>query len=551
MEFLRAHALCAFVACSILNSLSVAVSLHETTLDEKSHLSAASEHSRRERPTDAISEIRGHLDGRGVYIADHHSINMGNEQHVNVAEHHKSKMLHESDSSESSSMTLDASGKISDSSNHLGGKAQPSFMRRELELGGNDEEDAILDEWPEMEPYSLSELSSSSDAKLDESHNWWDRRRRRRAIDCKWTEWGAWTACSVTCGAGQKKMSRQTVGPHWGGVGCVTGDKERFSTCNTQNCPVSCEWNHWGPWGPCTKTCGVGIKHRKRGALPFTDRDGGSHCPESGKEDSSQCSTFSCPINCDVGAWGLWGSCSKTCGTGVKKRIRQGNGPFHGGAPCPGLLEHEEKCNGFACPIDCSWGAWGAWGQCSKTCGGGLKLKQRSYLPMAHNGGKACPGSPAELLACNIEECPVDCVWAPWHDPSPCTKTCGGGSFKRHRSRLQEVAFGGKTCDGEPSTEIGPCNVEPCAVDCQYDEWSMWTECSESCGGGTKTAKRNSTFPEHGGMECSEANSTKEDKCNDVPCPGVMVEGGAQHRTASVVALISAFFVQASMSSVI
>jgi hypothetical protein len=470
---------------------------------------------------------------------------LATERDTDVSDHQDIKKVKRGIHSDSIPTASDPS-KTSDANKQANTKT-PSFMRRELELGGT-EEDVLLDEWPEMDAYSLSELSASSDASLDESHNWWDRRRRRRAVDCKWTEWGTWTPCTASCGTGQRQRNRTTEGPHWGGTGC-TGPRQEFETCSSNNCAVACEWNHWGAWGPCSRTCGNGFKTRKRGPMPFTQMDGGAKCNDKDSIMSEECSSFTCPQSCVWAKWGLWGGCTKTCGTGIKVRSRDSAGPFHGGSPCVGNVNDQENCNAFSCPIDCAWNSWGAWGECSKSCGGGLKLRQRMYLPMAHNGGKVCPGSPAEILVCNVQECPVDCVWAPWHDPSPCTKSCGGGSFKRHRSKIQAVANGGKSCDGEPSTEIGPCNVEPCAVDCQFLEWSTWSECSESCGGGTKTALRNATKPEHGGAECSEANMTKEAECNTVGCPGIMVEGGAQHLAAPLITLISVFILQARMSS--
>lgn len=404
--------------------------------------------------------------------------------------------------------------------------AQPSFMRRGPKPEADD--DAVLDDLSPDDSASLAELDGG--ANLDESFNWWDRRRRRRRYDCRWTEWQGWKACTVNCGAGEKQRDRQTDGPHWGGKVC-SGEKSEYSTCNLQNCAVDCEWNHWGAWGPCSKTCGGGNRVRQRGALPFTNRDGGAICPDSQKKKAGVCNTFSCPIPCAFAAWGLWGGCSRTCDSGLKRRTREQEGPKYGGAPCIGDNFLDEKCNSFSCPIDCAWNVWGGWGQCSRTCGGGVRLREREMLSQASNGGAACPGSPAEILACNVEDCPQDCKWAQWHEPGPCSRTCGGGAFKRHRARFQEAIAGGAPCTG-PNTEIGPCNVEPCAVDCLYSDWAPFTACTQSCGGGVHTAERNGTAALHGGIECSTVNMSKEEECNQEECPAVMVEGGAHPQTS-------------------
>jgi len=462
--------------------------------------------------------MHGHVNNRGIYVADA-----------------KVGVIEEGESSKTNGLEALLEQR-QDSVNKI---QQPaSFMRRQINHdAGDSSEDALDDQWLDLQPAAFAEAEASTIASMDESFNWWDRRRRRRRYNCKWTQWSGWQACSVNCGAGQKQRDRKTDGPHWGGKVCA-GAKSEFSTCNLQNCAVDCEWNGWGAWGPCSKTCGGGARARQRGALPFTNRDGGAICDKKKMKNAGLCNSFSCPVPCTFQAWSLWGGCSKTCGTGAKRRTRARQGPLHGGAPCKGQVLLQDKCNAFVCPVDCAWNAWGGWGKCSRTCGGGIRLRERAYLSQAENGGKSCAGSPAEVLACNIEECPIDCTWAMWHTPGPCTKTCGGGAFKRHRAKFQEVAFGGKTCTG-PNTEIGPCNVEPCAVDCLYDEWQPFSECTASCGGGVHTAKRNGTDASHGGLECSQENSSLEEACNIVECPSVTVKGGAQqsHQHSAVLLL--------------
>ena len=56
-------------------------------------------------------------------------------------------------------------------------------------------------------------------------------------------------------------------------------------------------------------------------------------------------------------------------------------------------------------PIDCIWGAWGDYGPCSKSCGGGVKLRTRVLAQEAMHGGSCSPSS-AVLQACNTDPCP-------------------------------------------------------------------------------------------------------------------------------------------------
>ena len=48
--------------------------------------------------------------------------------------------------------------------------------------------------------------------------------------------------------------------------------------------------------------------------------------------------------------WGDWGQCSVTCGGGEKVRTRVCDGPFFGGAPCPGSDTDTEICGTADCP---------------------------------------------------------------------------------------------------------------------------------------------------------------------------------------------------------
>ena len=48
--------------------------------------------------------------------------------------------------------------------------------------------------------------------------------------------------------------------------------------------------------------------------------------------------------------WADWAECSKTCGNGLRVRKRQCDGPFYGGANCTGDWEDAEFCNPDPCP---------------------------------------------------------------------------------------------------------------------------------------------------------------------------------------------------------
>ena len=59
------------------------------------------------------------------------------------------------------------------------------------------------------------------------------------------------------------------------------------------------------------------------------------------------------------------------------------------------------------------------------------------------------------------------------------------------------------------------------ATDGKYTEWSLWGECSVTCGGGVQQRSRTCTnpSPQNGGADCSVQGPAKEEqKCNPETC---------------------------------
>merc|ERR1719369_591221 len=78
--------------------------------------------------------------------------------------------------------------------------------------------------------------------------------------DCKWTEWSAWSPCSVTCGEGTQTSNRSVLLPAVGtGKECL-GSKIIRKACSTSSCPRDCTWSGWSSWGKCSTTCGEGTR---------------------------------------------------------------------------------------------------------------------------------------------------------------------------------------------------------------------------------------------------------------------------------------------------
>lgn len=166
------------------------------------------------------------------------------------------------------------------------------------------------------------------------------------AVDCVVSDWSAWAPCDKPCGSGSQTRTRTVITPaSGGGAPCPT--LEQTQPCNTQPCPVDCVVSSWSAWTPCDKPCGGGTQTRTR-TIVTAPAFGGAPCPTL--QETQNCNTQPCPVDCVVSAWSAWGPCSAPCGGGTQTRTRTiTTFPAFGGAPCPSLTD-TQVCNDLPCP---------------------------------------------------------------------------------------------------------------------------------------------------------------------------------------------------------
>jgi hypothetical protein len=175
-------------------------------------------------------------------------------------------------------------------------------------------------------------------------------------------------------------------------------------------------------------------------------------------------------------------------------------------------------CNTHPCPVECELTNWQNTGECTVTCGGGLVDQVRAVLVHAQYGAEACPSDHDRTIACNEDDCPIDCVWSQWTGWAPCSTYCGPGVQTRTRRILENSAFGGVPCVGVDYEEA-VCQARECPVDCEWAEWGAWGACSDTCGPGLHYRNRDVAIePAHGGDGC-QGFGQEENSCEDVPCP--------------------------------
>ena len=72
------------------------------------------------------------------------------------------------------------------------------------------------------------------------------------------------------------------------------------------------------------------------------------------------------------------------------------------------------------------------WEDCSTSCNPGTKRRSRPVATKAEHGGAKCPVA-IDNAACNEGPCPVHCEVHDWSSWTTCTKSCGGGQQERVR----------------------------------------------------------------------------------------------------------------------
>ena len=157
---------------------------------------------------------------------------------------------------------------------------------------------------------------------------------------------------------------------------------------------------------------------------------------------------------------------------------------------------------------------WLAWSNCDQKCGGGSSQRIRYVTQKAKHGGRPCP---AQIMHknCNVHECPVDCTVGDYSNWSRCSRTCGGGKQTRARQIITPARNGG-VCLQLNQTQA--CGKSPCPVPCRESEWGSWTTCTAACGKhGTQSRSRTVAAPARfNGAPCGPL--TQLQQCNRHEC---------------------------------
>lgn len=221
-------------------------------------------------------------------------------------------------------------------------------------------------------------------------------------IDCEVNEW-VWDQCQGTCGTTGTQAGTRTVKtpPQYGGQECP--ELQTTRSCETEPCPIDCQVSEWQNDGVCSATCGGGLQLQSR-TITVQPQHNGQVCPELSQY--VVCNTQPCPVDCEYSPWQNNGTCSATCGGGKQLQTRTVTKNAEYGGTCDGSLSQEIDCNTQPCPINCQVSDW-EWGDCQGDCDKtGSQTGTRTITVQPQYGGQNCPELET-TRPCIMDPCPA------------------------------------------------------------------------------------------------------------------------------------------------
>lgn len=354
--------------------------------------------------------------------------------------------------------------------------------------------------------------------------------------------YGAWGACSASCGTGTQSrspfclgsdgktydLSNCGCGPNTSNYWCA----ETAQACNTNLCP-SYAWVA-PEWSTCTVLCGGGIQTRAVQCMNTVENAAvaNTFCTAAQPAGVQSCNTQACSTY----KWspGIWESCSRSCGGGAQQRSvtctnEQGTVVSNGLCTDPKPAT-SQICNVQACP-KFQW-IVSDWSTCSAWCDGGtqtrsVKCVASGSLSTVSYSNCDTTNIPLTAQYCNTDvKCPLnsDTQWvlSAW---SNCSQICGGDGI-----RNRTVICTNSTTGAEVDPKFCPVDYIPeIAATCDnivcptYWFTSPWSSCTAQCSGGTQTRSVECRYV-NGDLKiddalCTGTKPSLTGDCNLYPCP--------------------------------
>ncbi|CAH1242272.1 HMCN1 [Branchiostoma lanceolatum] len=336
-----------------------------------------------------------------------------------------------------------------------------------------------------------------------------------------WSSWTQWSTCTASCNGGERMRTKSCTNPppSCAAENC-TGTGEEIEPCNEQPCPEGCPYPKVEM--PCNNTCPrtcPQLRGEEECVEPVCET--GCFCANGTFEDDGDC-VLECPCIFDVLEY--------TTGQLVGN-LTDGTPVYDGDTIAPGVEVRISECETCTCvhgvtscqdtgtSVNGGWTEWTQWTTCTAPCDQmGTSERTRTCTdPAPACGGNPCTGDDTDTKNCWGDPCSQECEYTQWSQWSDCPVTCDAGTVQRTRECVEvTTATPCDTCPGYPNndTETESCNREPCEEEC-VDGKVYTTECTcpNTCAeyGGTSTCTPPDPCPP--GCQCPPGTYEQNGTC--------------------------------------
>ncbi|CAG0879423.1 unnamed protein product [Cyprideis torosa] len=294
-----------------------------------------------------------------------------------------------------------------------------------------------------------------------------------------------------------------------------------------------CSMMAWNEWEPCSVTCGMGVRTRRRNfADPTAAR--GAMCDYSALEETEVCSNPQYP------------SCDQTPGS-IHHTFGSGGGGYHApeqsqatptlyGQPDPS--HHNVLPNSYGKPYAHPDRTQNTYGQLDLSSSYNQPTQERtpnSYGSPGTYTSRNTYGSLNEGYGSSMDTYssmvgnydtdsdsgnPDGCPTSPWSEWSPCSTSCGVGTRTRSRYFLDQT----KRCPNKELHQTEKClasvmscpsNGNETRPECEVTAWGDWPTCSVTCGKGVRVRRRKYLNP-----QAAKRSGCDNDLMEVVECSG-------------------------------